>query len=234
MMRAATPRRAPVIVPRLFTRLLLLGACAGAGWLGGTAWNAHTAVRERAVPPIDESMFPSAGMAAGPAAGVPTLRIFGDYECSACRDLDERLGDSLLVLARTGRIRLVYHHSPLRVHPLGAQAGAVAYCAALHGHGWAVHRALYRMSPAWGRTDADRAGSSSLQRLLSTAARAGADSTAVRACVAAGRAEASVREDHALARLLRVRAVPTILADSARLEFRSFPALLGHITRLAS
>jgi protein-disulfide isomerase len=212
---------------------LLLGACAGAGWLGGTAWRAKTAVRETPAPPFDESRFPAAGMALGDTAA-RTVRVFGDYECDTCRELDRRLGDTLLALARAGRIHLVYHHSPLRTHPLGALAGEVAYCAAEHDAGWRVHRALYRTAPDWGRRAVEAGNSPALPRLLAIAVASGADSAAVLACIEAGRAAARVRDDAALARQLRILAVPTILVDSTRLEFRSFPALLARITRLAS
>ena len=221
------------IGPQLFSRILVLCACAGVGGLAGTAWRARTGVREAKIAPIDARQFPAAGMSVG-GAGVPTVRVFGDYECPACRELDRRYGDSLLALAAAGRIRLIYHHSPLRSHALGELAGTVAYCAASRGGGWRVHRALYARSLEWGSADAKRSPESALRRMLAIAAATGVDSAAVHACVASGGGAAAVREDRAMARRLGVHAVPAVFADSARLEFRSYRALLRHVTRLAS
>jgi protein-disulfide isomerase len=222
-------------MPAVVTRILILCACLGTGWLGGTALRARSAVREVPIA-VEMSAYPHAGMAAGKgAAGIRTLRIFGDYQCSSCRELERMFGDSLRSLAAIGRIQLIYHHAPLRTHPRGALAARVVYCAAEQGTGWAVHRAFYRGPARWTRAplSGDPVTSAS-GVLIAEAEAAGADTAALRTCVESGRADRAVEQDRELADRLGIHAVPTLILGGSRLEFASFRALIRYITRHAT
>lgn len=162
---------------------------------------------------------------AGPAAGAPVLRIFGDYECPACRALEREAGDTLRSLAAAGRLTLIYHHAPLRTHWRGAVAAEVAYCAAIAGQGSAAHRALLQRTMEW-----SGASDPAADLLIAPSFPAPA-ADSVRACLRRGAVRDAVARDRRLAVALGVDAVPTLVLDGARLEFRSWAALVKHVTR---
>ena len=220
---------------RTFTTAVLLAAVTGGGWIAGVGVRARSAITEVAVTGLaDSGVAAESGIrlgeteaVSGPGAdrGVPVLRIFGDYECPACRALEREAGDSLRLLAEAGLITLVYHHRPLSTHPRGSLAAEVAYCGAADGHGSAVHAALLASVDRWpGATDPllvmlDAVGSSVPSR------------AALVMCVSDGRTVDRVDGDRRLAESLGVTAVPSVFLDAARVEFRTYAALLGHVTR---
>jgi protein-disulfide isomerase len=222
---------------RTFTMAVLLALVTGAGWIAGLGVRARSAVSEVPVAALaDPGVAAVSGIrlggpeaASGPSggSGVPLLRIFGDYQCPACRALEREAGDSLRALAAAGLITLVYHHRPLSTHPRGSLAAEVAYCGAADGHGARVHDALLASADRWpGATDPllvmlDAVGSSvpSLAVLVM--------------CVSDSRMVNRVDGDRRLADSLAVTAVPAVFLDAARVEFRSYAALVGHVTRKA-
>lgn len=222
------------VVSGVVTRILVLGMCVGAGWLIGTALRARTAVRGIAIGTVDMSAFPAAGMmmGRGGTGAVPAIHLFGDYECGACRELEQTIGDSLRSLADAGRIQLIYHHAPLRTHIRGPLAARVVYCAEEQGMGWAVHRMLYRTASRWAAAPlAPDSNFSASALLVADAVGAGADGFGLRKCIDSGTADAAVEQDRALADHLNIHAVPTVLLNQAKLEFRSYHALIRYITR---
>jgi predicted DsbA family dithiol-disulfide isomerase len=75
---------------------------------------------------------------------------------------------------------------------------------------------------------------SALGVLIAEAEVAGAGAAALRKCVESGKADRAVEQDRALADRLGIHAVPTLILGESRLDFRSFPALIRHITRRAT
>jgi len=218
-----------VTAGRRFAGMIVLIVCAGTGWSAGVLVRSHGQVREVPVPELAGAGREGAGMrlARPGGVGVPLVRIFGDYECPACQALERLTGDSLRVLARAGRIRLIYHHAPLRTHRRAEAAAETAYCALDAGAGWPVHSALYGTAAEWSRSaEPDRS-------LVEVAVRMGADADVMIDCMHMGRAADRVRRDRDLAVRLHVQAVPTVFIDAARIEFRSFGALLRHVSRRA-
>jgi protein-disulfide isomerase len=212
----------------LFSRGLLLVAAAGAGWLGGQAFRARTAVKERPLSLVpDSTLAAGAGIRfAGPVRpGQPVLRIFGDYECPACQSLDRLAGDSLRALARAGVLAVIYHHAPLRSHRRGPLAAAAAYCGARFGAGPAAHRVLQQTVSEWSRS------TDPLPALARVLTGAGVREDSVTACMRDGRTDALVEADRRLGGAFGVNSVPTVVLHDARLEFGSVRALLRHITR---
>src|SRR5690606_22893916 len=122
-------RRSMTTSTRWIRSLLLIVALAGLGFLGGSIaralWlDASTSPAPTAALAIDHT----ADLVAGPAAAALTVRIFGDYECPACRQLELRLGDTLRAIASTGRMRLVYFHRPLAARRDADLAAAAVAC----------------------------------------------------------------------------------------------------------
>jgi protein-disulfide isomerase len=78
----------------------------------------------------------------GPATAPVTLVEFGDYQCPSCGDafpivkkLQKHFGDKL---------RLVFRHFPLEMHPYAEHAAETAEFAAAHGKFWQMHDLLYQ------------------------------------------------------------------------------------------
>jgi len=213
-----------------FETLLLAGGLLGLGLLGGRAARARFAGVE-VVGPIDTDRLVAreAGMAVGPVTGVTVLRVFGDYECPACRSLERAAGDTLRALARRGRIRFVYHHAPLRTHPRGARAAALAYCAQESGSPWVVHAALFEILPG---PDVDLAA----RDALGAAVRAGAAGPIDRlaACLASERTASRIAADRAAAGAIGVTEVPTLIFGDQRLRAGSWRALVRWVTARAA
>jgi protein-disulfide isomerase len=185
-----------------------------------TAVRTHTIVTDA---------FPVAGEGgARIGRGGPVLRVFGDYECAACRELERVAGDSLRSLARHGRLTFVYHHAPLRAHRRGPLAAAAAYCAGRLGSPWRAHRALYEAASLW------HAGENPIGRLAAAVARSGADPARLRACIESGATRTQVEHDRALADQLGIDVVPTIYLGDERISFQSYRALLRYLTRRTS
>jgi protein-disulfide isomerase len=213
---------------RGFARLLLLGALGGAGMLGGSVLRSRSAGAEAAPTPSPVGRVPpDAGMSLGPGDGAPVLRVFGDYECPACRALEREAGDSLRALAARGAIRFVYHHVPLRAHRRGPRAAAAAYCAADGGAAWAAHHALYARAAEWA------VGPDGDGRLLRVLAPLVADTASLRVCMNGDRAERRVSTDRAVAVGLRVHEVPTVFFGDRRLRIGSWQGLVRYVTARA-
>ena len=205
--------------------LVLAAASVCAGMLVSTVAQSLTAVHTHEVatdPPLSGR---HGGTRVG--SGAPVLRVFGDYECGACGTLERMAGDSLRALARLGRLTFVYHHAPLRAHRRGPLAAAAAYCADALGSTWASHRAFYERAPLW------NAGDDPVGRLAAAAARGGADPGRVRSCLESGAMAPQVERDRELAAELGIDAVPTVFLDDERIMFRTYRALLRHVTRRA-
>lgn len=70
------------------------------------------------------------------------LVVFADYQCPACRELNDQLEE----VRRRGvtNFRIVYHQLPLQsIHPFAMSAAIAAECAATQGHFAEMHRSLY-------------------------------------------------------------------------------------------
>jgi protein-disulfide isomerase len=196
--------------------LVVIGAATTAGFAGRRAWAARGAVTLEPAPAAALDLDATAALVAGPADAPVVVRIFGDYGCPACQQLERAVADSLLALARNGRLRLVYVQRPLAASTAG-EAMALAVACTPPARAWAVHRHLYRARershPADVRLPDDLTGTEEFQACVSSAA----TRERVRAAIAAARA-AGFHE------------VPVVLVNDVRLRYRTHAALLRHIT----
>ncbi|MBF0623944.1 MAG: DsbA family protein [Magnetococcales bacterium] len=92
-----------------------------------------------------------ADLVRGPATAPVTIVEFSDFQCSYCQRVQKTLKT---VLERfPDKVKLVYRHLPLPIHPQATKAAEAAQCAADQGGFWAYHDALFEhggeMEPAY-------------------------------------------------------------------------------------
>jgi len=91
----------------------------------------------------------------GPSDAKVTLRIFGDFECPACRSAEQ--GISYIRRAYGDKVKIVWNDFPLpaTMHPHAMEAARVARCAEEQGKFWEMHDLLYAEQSNWaGRSSA--------------------------------------------------------------------------------
>jgi protein-disulfide isomerase len=138
------------------------------------------------------------GMVKGAADAPVTIVEFADYQCPACRSLQQAL--SQVLKEYDGRVRLVFKDRPLRSHALARPAHEAARCAGAEGKYWAYHDLLFEEQPALERAD-----------LLLYAADLGLDREEFARCLDGRRYAAEVDADVQQAVALGVNATPTLL-----------------------
>ncbi|HEX6935578.1 MAG TPA: thioredoxin domain-containing protein [Actinomycetes bacterium] len=86
-----------------------------------------------------------------PKPGAPTLEVWEDFQCPACAATEERTGDLIESLARSGEIRLVWRPTTFLDERLGNDASQRAVeawgCAVDAGVGPEYHRTVFANQP---------------------------------------------------------------------------------------
>lgn len=86
-----------------------------------------------------------------PAAGAPTLDIYEDFQCPACKIFEDAMGQSIEKLASEGKVKVVYHIKTFLDDNLrndsSMRAGIGALCAADAGKFQEYHDAVYAGQP---------------------------------------------------------------------------------------
>lgn len=85
----------------------------------------------------------------GEANAPVTFEEFGDFQCPPCaklapasRQLEEDYGDKL---------RVIFRHFPLAIHPHAQDAALAAEAAGLQGRFWEMHDLLYKEQAGWSK-----------------------------------------------------------------------------------
>jgi protein-disulfide isomerase len=168
-----------------------------------------------------------AGIAIGPADAPIVVRIFGDFQCAACRWLDAEAGDRLRSWAAEGRLRFVYIHAPLRAHRRGSAAARASYCAARDGKPWDMHRLLAERVAEWSQ------GEPPEPKFIAYAAALGLDTTVFARCLSDPAIAREVEEDARAARDLAADHVPAIyINDELIVGLRRPDQLVDHVRSL--
>jgi protein-disulfide isomerase len=83
--------------------------------------------------------------------GVPdapvTLEVFGDFQCPSCATISGVI--SKLEQEYGPRLRVVFRHFPLAMHPHAMDAALAAEAAGLQGRFWEMHDMLYQYQSVW-------------------------------------------------------------------------------------
>lgn len=166
--------------------------------------------RAEAPEPPDKSIYrvPVAGSPVlGPPAAPVTVVVFSDFQCPFCRQ-----GAQVMEEVRKeygARVRFVFKHLPLVMHPRSEPASEFA-CEARAQLGdagfWKAHSALFA-SPGLDEADFD---------VIASALRLNA--AAARAAVASHKHAAAIEADGQLAESVGVSATPTFFVNGRKLE----------------
>lgn len=144
-----------------------------------------------------------------PAKGAGADRVvevveFSDFECPFCA-MAVPVADSLVTLYGD-RVRFVYRHYPLPMHPHAERAAQAAVEAQRQGEFWAYHDLLFRNQERL--TDVD---------LVGYADSLGLDVGAFREALREGRHAGAVARDRTLGRALAVTGTPTFFVNGYRI-----------------
>jgi protein-disulfide isomerase len=146
----------------------------------------------------------------GDAAADVTVVVFSDFECPFCRRQAEALAK--LVAASPGRVRVVFKHFPLAIHPSARPAADAAACANLQGRFWELHDLFFALGSLG--TLGSHVYVAEIERAAATA---GLDLARFRADLASGRCAAAVDADVAEGKALGVDATPTVFVNGLKL-----------------
>lgn len=84
----------------------------------------------------------------GPADAAVTVRVFGDFQCPACRAAEDGFGYAKQTYG--DKVRFVWDDFPLQsVHPNALPAANAARCAEAQGKFWEYHDRLYQDQLTW-------------------------------------------------------------------------------------
>jgi protein-disulfide isomerase len=148
----------------------------------------------------------------GAAGAAVTVVVYSDFQCPFCARVAQ-VFESELLKDYEGRIRLVYKHFPLSIHPWAESAALAAACAGEQGHSafWLLHDYFFEnqaaVTPANVRAKA-----------LQVLAGGGFDTTAAAECYDTKRALAAVRSDMEEGAALGVKSTPTFFVNGRRLD----------------
>lgn len=144
--------------------------------------------------------------ARGAAADQTVIEVveFSDFECPYCA-MAVPVADSLVAL-HGEKVRLVYRHYPLPMHPHAERAAQAAVEAQRQGAFWAYHDLLFRHQDRL--TDVDLVGYADSLDL---------DVEAFREALRDGRHADVVARDRALGRQLAVTGTPTFFVNGYRI-----------------
>jgi protein-disulfide isomerase len=170
-----------------------------------------------------------AGVSIGPGRGTLTVRVVGDYECSACEALDRRVGRRLRALAAQGRIRYQLVQAPLRPHRRAPKAAAALFCADRQGDPWRMHTLLVEGRAEWGWGEDPHEAFRRYARRLDLAV------DEFQKCLASPYASLRLEADRSAAAGIGVAGVPVILVGATLVTpTRSFTEVLDVVeARLA-
>ncbi len=157
-----------------------------------------------------------------PLAGAPTVDLYEDFQCPACKQFEELTGSTVTSLAKEGKIVLVYHVKNFLDDNLrndsSTRAANAAFCAADAGRFQEFHDLVFP-----GQPDREGAGFTDAE-LLGFAQAAGIDGDAMttwQSCVEDGRYDAYVDSVEQRSFTDGVRGTPTVRIDGKDQELEA-------------
>jgi protein-disulfide isomerase len=142
-----------------------------------------------------------------PVRGNPKAKVtiveFSDFECSYCRRAQDTLKE---VEKQYGdKVRLIFRHYPLPMHPNAVKAAEASQCADDQGKFWPYHDVLFA------------AADLTAPALKAAATAVGLDGVKFDACLADGRHKARVTSDLAEGERLGITGTPTFFVNGVKM-----------------
>lgn len=145
------------------------------------------------------------GKAKGPANARIQIHEFSDFQCPACQNASAVM--EKLFHQYQGRLRLVFHHFPLKMHAWAMPAHQSAECAAMEGKFWPYHDLLFSKQKEWSVLKNPK------EAFRNYAAQVGLDSRTFDACLDQNLSQKGVLDDAALGNSRSVRSTPTFFVN---------------------
>ncbi len=157
--------------------------------------------------------------------GAPTVDVYEDFQCPACKSRHEMLGPTLTELSDTGQIKLVYHLKNFlekQMTGLGrtssTAAANAAACAADAGKFLPYHSALYALQPA---TEGQGYSPETINQAAVTAGITGEALTQWQQCVKDGTYNGYVERVDAASAEDKVNSTPTYRSNGTTIDFQA-------------
>ena len=145
-----------------------------------------------------------------------TLVLFSDFECPWCAKLEPVLAE--LLAKNPDKLRIIFKHMPLPMHPYAEPAASAAIAAQKQGKFWEMHDILFQTTN-WTPNTIDEA-----------AVRIGLDMNKFRADLASPEVQAQLTKDRSDAQAADVNATPSIFINSKPVKDRSLQNLQKMLT----
>lgn len=174
--------------------------------------NSYTAIDISFNQKIDITGAPVQGKADAPV----TLVVFSDFECPWCSKLKPVL-DQLLAHNKD-KLRIVFKHMPLQMHPQAEPAALAAIAAQKQGKFWEMHDALFEVTN-WTPNMIDE-----------TALKVGLNMEKFRADLASQEIQMQLGKDKTDAQLADVTSTPSLFINGRPVRERSLQALQAMVT----
>lgn len=169
--------------------------------------NTYTAIDISFNQKIDITGAPIRGRADAPI----TLVLFSDFECPWCGKLEPVLAE--LLAQNQDKLRIVFKHLPLPMHPQAEPAALAAIAAQRQGKFWEMHDALFQ-NTTWTATTVEE-----------TAQRVGLNMEQFRADLNTPQTQAQLAKDKGDAQAAEVNSTPTMFINGRPVRDRSLPSL---------
>lgn len=156
----------------------------------------------------------------------PVVMIeYSDFQCPLCRRYsEETLPKIIRDYVDTGKVRYVFKHFPLNIHPQAVGAASASECALEQGKFWEMHKLLFAKQQLW----------SGQENYLSTfkawAAELGLDEARFADCLDSDKFLANIEKDYREAVGKSLRGTPSFFINGEPLvgakDFTAFADLL--------
>ncbi len=211
--------------------------------VGGVIWSQsqkEAATGTSTAVPAGASMgtgYPAFATTATPAAGVPTVDLYEDFQCPICAQFESALGPTFQDLASQGKLKLNYHVLNFLDDNTGAKnstpAANGAFCAARIGKFQDFHNAVFASQVPEGQdvTDAE------LAAWATTAGITGDALATWQKCVADGTYTAYVTSvNEAAFKIPKFQGTPTVVINGQTVDLTTIqsPELLTQVIENAT
>lgn len=167
-------------------------------------------------PPVPTSVMPTmprvqfgnldSKLSLGPQDAPVTLVEFSDFHCYFCKTVAPTLQE--LVKNNSGKVRLVFKHFPLPMHPGAEKTHEASECAAEQGKFWEFHNLIFQSQ--------ERLRDPGF--LEETAQKAGLNQKAFEACLASGKYHEKVIQDALEGDQVGVNGTPAVFINGKKIS----------------